>query len=57
MERAIELLKQDQEHLEEIIRTYPKNSQHKEKEQRLKNDLKEISRAIEILKHHNNGSN
>lgn len=57
MERAIELLKQDQEHLEKIIKCYPENSQYKEKEKRLKKDLKGIIKAIEILKHHNNGSN
>ncbi|WP_018674870.1 hypothetical protein [Riemerella columbina] len=57
MERAIQLLKQDQEHLEKIIKCYPENSQYKEKEKRLKKDLKGIIKAIEILKHNNNGSN
>lgn len=53
MERAIQLLKQDQEHLDWIIKTYPKNSRYPEKKEQLKRDLKGINKAIEILESNN----
>lgn len=53
MERAIQLLKQDKEHLEAIIKTYSKTSPYQEKKKMLERDLKGVERAIEILESNN----